>query len=138
MRFFVVLALACLIVPRAASAAQTPDPVLTIGLQAWIDNGVDAGLHTWYPDRPELALEMKEKLLPVIKDLGEVIDTEVVAIQPLSKRVTRYYIAVYFTRCPLWLRVERYASDKKAFYLPLKFSIDPDRILPGYLTEFQL
>lgn len=138
MRPFLLLLLSCCIAGLASSAraAQTPDPVLLEGLRAWDVNGLEAGLHVWYADRPTVGFEMKEKLLPVIKDLGEVIDTEVVAIQTISKRVTRYYVAVYFERCPLWLRVERYAGEKRTFYLPLRYSIDPDRILPGYLTEF--
>ena len=50
--------------------------------------------------------------------------------------MTRYYVAIYFTRCPLWLRVERYQNEDRAFYLPLRFSTNPDEVLPGYITEF--
>ena len=138
MRSLSLLFVACLILRIPASAAEVADPALVNGLNAWFQNGVEAGLRTWYSNRPELEFEMKEKLQLATQDLGTVIDTEVVAIQRISNRVTRYYVAVYFTHTPLWLRVERYASDKTAFYLPLKFSTDPDRILPGYLTEFQL
>lgn len=137
MRSIVLFVLTSLLVQVPAFAAQRPDPILLNGLQAWLDNGVDAGLRTLYSDRPALAFEMKEKLQPFIRELGDVIDTEVIAIQTVSKRVTRYYVAVYFTRAPLWLRIERYASEKTSFYFPLRFSTDPDRILPGYLTEFQ-
>ena len=137
MRSLAFVAFLLLLALPGTFAAQVPDKVLSHGLQAWQDNGVEAGLRTWYADRPALAYEMKEKLQPLIAELGEVIDTELIAIQPISKRVTRYYVAVYFTRAPLWLRVERYASEKQGFYLPLRFSTDPDRILPGYLTEFQ-
>jgi hypothetical protein len=138
MRSLSLLFVVCLILRISASAAEVADPALVNGLNAWSQNGVEAGLRTWYSNRPELEFEMKEKLLLATQDLGTVIDTEVVAIQRISTRVTRYYVAVYFTRTPLWLMVERYASDQTAFYLPLKFSTDPDRILPGYLTEFQL
>jgi hypothetical protein len=79
---------------------------------------------------------MRDKLFPVTRDLGDVIDSEVVNIQVISKRVTRYYVAVYYTRCPVWIRIERYSSRDKSFYLPLKFSLNPDDILPGYVTEF--
>lgn len=136
MRFPAVLAFALLTLVPLARAAQAPDPVLVEGLQASLTNGIDASLRTWYSDRPALALEMREKLLPAVRNLGSVIDTEIVAIQAVSKRVTRYYVAIYFTRCPLWLRVERYSNGEKAFYLPLRFSTNPDEILPGYLTEF--
>ena len=121
-----------------ASGAQSADPVLINGLNPWIQNGGESGLNPWYFNRPALAFEMKEKLQPAIRDLGTVIDSEVIAIQPLSRRVTRFYVAVYFTHTPLWLCIERYANEETAFYLPLKFSTDPDRILPGYITEFQL
>jgi hypothetical protein len=132
-----VLSLALLLVTVAAPAAVPgPDPTLAEGLRATTSNGLDAGLRTWYSNRLWLAQEMKEKLLPVTKHLGDIIDTEIVAVQPVSKRVTRYYVAIYFTRCPLWLRVERYASQDQAFYLPLRFSTNPDEILPGYITEF--
>jgi hypothetical protein len=137
MRSLLVLITIACFVAVPLRAAHTPDPVLLEGLRAGEANGVEAALRTWYSDRPALALEMAEKLRPVIRGLGEVIDTEIVAVQPVSKRVTRYYVAIYFTRCPLWLRVERYANHEKAFYLPLRFSTNPDEILPGYITEFQ-
>jgi hypothetical protein len=118
-------------------AAQTPDPVLAEGLQNFVSNGIEAGLRTWYSDRPELVPEMRELILKTTGNLGTIIDTEIVAVQPVSKRVTRYYVAIYFTRCPLWLRVERYQNGERAFYLPLRVSTNPDTILPGYITEFR-
>jgi hypothetical protein len=135
MRF--LLLVATFLVASVLRAAEAPDPVLLNGLKAYEANGPDAATIIWFADRPALAAEMKDQLFRATQNLGQVIDTEVVAIQPVSKRVTRYYVAVYFTRCPLWMRVERYASHDKAFYLPLRFSINPDEILPGYLTEFQ-
>ena len=138
MRTSITIALICWVLSSTGHAAESADPILTAGLQAWLTNGAEAGLKSWYSDSPDIAFEMKEKLLPIIKDLGRVIDTEVVAIQPISKRVTRYYVAVYFARSPLWIRVDRYAGDGKTSYLPMLFSVNPDRILPGYLTEFQL
>jgi hypothetical protein len=130
----VLLSLALFACP--ARAAQAPDPVLLEGLQSFVANGIDAGIRVWFPDRPELALEMKEAMLKATRGLGSIIDTELVAVQPVSKRVTRYYVAIYFNRCPLWLRVERYANQDRAFYLPLRMSTNPDDVLPGYITEF--
>ena len=138
MRSSLILTLVCSIFRCTAVAAQPVDPALIDGLNAWYENGVEAALRTWYSNRPELAFELKEKMVPGTKDLGSVIDSEVVAVQPISRRVTRYFVAVYFTRTPLWLCIDRYASDTTAFYLPLRFSTDPDRILPGYLTEYRL
>jgi hypothetical protein len=133
LRWLLILAL----IASRASSVESPDPVLVSGLQSFQLNGIQAGLNVWYSSQPEVAFAMKEKLIPLTQAMGNVIDTEVVAIQPLSRRVTRYYVAVYFTHGPVWLRLERYASDREAIYLPLKASLDPDRILPGYLTEFQ-
>lgn len=101
-----------------------------------MSNGVYAGLRVWFANRPAIGTEMYDRLGPVIRPLGNLIDHEIVAVQPISTRVTRYYVALYFTRCPLWLRVERYANDEQAFYLPLRFSTNPDEILPGYVTQF--
>jgi hypothetical protein len=123
-------------VTPAARAAKAPDPVLVNGLQTFVTNGIEAGLRVWYSDRPELGAEMREQLFKATRAMGAIIDTEIVAVQPVSKRVTRYYVAIYFSRCPLWLRVERYQNEDRAFYLPLRHSINPDEILPGYLTEF--
>lgn len=131
---FVFTVLLAFIIP--ARAAQAPDQILIDGLQACVTNGLEATLRTWYADRLPLATEMKDRLAPATRGLGEIIDTEVVAIQAVSKRVTRYYVAIYFSRCPLWLRVERYSNGEKAFYLPLRFSTNADEILPGYITEF--
>jgi hypothetical protein len=137
MRPLLSLLLSCFLFGSVGIAAQTPDPVLLNGLKAWLANGSDAGLHVWYADNPELSFTMKEKVRTVVRDMGSVFDTEVIAIQTISKRVTRYYVAVYYDSGPLWLRIERYLSDKQASYLPVRFSTDPDRILPGYITEFQ-
>ena len=137
MRSIFALVVSCFAFGTFSFAAQTPDPVLMNGLKAWIANGSDAGLHVWYADNPELSFSMKEKVRSVVRDMGAAFDTEVIAIQPVSKRVTRYYVAVYYDSGPLWIRIERYVSDKRASYLPVRFSSDPDRILPGYITEFQ-
>jgi hypothetical protein len=118
-------------------AAQAPDPTLTAGLSAWLANGPVAGIDTWYADRPALAGELKPQVLDATKNLGAILDTEVVAIQQISKRVTRYYVAVYYARSPLWLRVERYSNGERTFFFAPRYSTNPDTILPGYLTEFQ-
>ena len=137
MRSTLLLACVILVLAPALRATQTPDPVLTKGLQVYMTNGLEACLWVWYADRPKLAAEMKDKVSAVTKDFGEVIDTEIVAIQPISKRITRYYVGIYFARRPLWIRVERYTgSDNKSIFLPLKFSLEADDILPGYLIDF--
>ena len=138
MRILLLLPLLLSSLVTTVSAAQTPDPALIQALQTWVNNGAEAGLRNLYADRPELAFEMRDGIEPVIKGLGNVLDTEVVAIQTVSKRVVRYYVAVYYSRSPLWLRIERYTGERSSFFLPLRFSVDPDRILPGYITEFQL
>ena len=117
-------------------AAQAPDPVLIEGLQTFVTNGLEAGLRVWYSDRPAMGAEMLDLLLRATKNFGSIIDTEIVSVQPVSQRVKRTYVAIYFTRCPLWLRVERYQNGDRAFYLPLRFSTNPDEVLPGYITEF--
>jgi hypothetical protein len=137
MRLNLLLVLLALCFAPGLRAAQTPDPILVDGLQNFVTNGIDAGVRTWYSDRPALAAEMRDLLTRVTANLGNLIDSEIVAVQPVSKRVTRYYVALYFTRCPLWMRVERYQNAERAFYLPLRFSINPDEILPGYITEFR-
>jgi hypothetical protein len=137
MRTLTVFVIATLALLRpVAKAAQPTDPVLVNGLHTFVTNGIEAGLRVWYSDRPELGAEMREQLLKASSKLGAIIDTEIVAVQPVSKRVTRYYVAIYFNRCPLWLRVERYQNQDRAFYLPLRLSTNPDEILPGYITEF--
>ena len=136
MRAFASLLVLSAALTSALPAAQSPDPILVEGLQTFSTNGIEAGLRVWYSDRPELGAEMRELLFKSTRNLGSIIDTEIVAVQLVSKRVTRYYVAIYFTRCPLWLRVERYQNQDRAFYLPLRVSTNPDEILPGYITEF--
>lgn len=136
MRAFASLLVLSAALTSALPAAQSPDPILVEGLQTFATNGIEAGLRVWYSDRPELGAEMRELLFKSTRNLGSIIDTEIVAVQLVSKRVTRYYVAIYFTRCPLWLRVERYQNQDRAFYLPLRVSTNPDEILPGYITEF--
>ena len=80
--------------------------------------------------------ELNAKVSAETKNLGEIFDTEVVATQTLSKRVTRYYLVIYFTRRPLWIRIDRYAGRDRAYFLPFKYSLDSDAILPGVITDF--
>ncbi len=136
MRSLIASAILILLSAPALRAAQNLDPVLANGLQACVANGLQAGIYTWYADQPKLAAELDAKTAAVTKGLGSVIDTEVVAVQTVSKRVTRYYVAIYFLQRPLWVEIERYNSRDHLIYLPLKFSLDPDAILPGYLTDF--
>lgn len=134
-----LLALSCLVVACVipiTRAAQAPDSTLTAGLQTCVTNGIEAGVRQWYADRPELGSAMTSKVAAESAKLGAIIDSELVAAQPISKRVTRYYVALYFTRGPLWLRLDRYEGQEKSFYLPLKCSASSDDILPGYVTEF--
>lgn len=99
-------ALACLLLAFSTPmtrAASAPDATLTAGLQTCVTNGIEAGVRQWYADRPELGSAMTTKVAGEAAKLGAIIDSEVVAAQPISKRVTRYYVALYFTRGPLWL-----------------------------------
>lgn len=132
----VVLSLAAVIAVSPARAANTADPAIMLGLQTCMSNGVDNGVRAWYPDSPQLAAKMAAKVTGETANLGPIIDTEVVAIQAISKRVTRYYVALYFRRSPLWIKIDRYQSQEKSFLMPLKCSTDPDAILPGYVTQF--
>ena len=59
MRALLILVLSCAILRPLASGAETADPVLINGLNAWVQNGVESGLNTWYSNRPALAFEMK-------------------------------------------------------------------------------
>lgn len=120
----------------AAQAAQTPDSTLTLGIQTCIDNGLESGIRVWYSDQPKLGTEMLEKINSAAANLGALVDAELVTIQPVSKRVTRYYLALYFARSPLWVRIERYESRDKTYFFPLKCSTQSDDILPGYVTQF--
>jgi hypothetical protein len=120
----------------SARAATPPDATLVLGLQTCVSNGIDSGVRTWYADREELGSQMSAKVLNESAKLGTLVDYEVVATQMLSKRVTRYYVALYFARGPLWMRIERYDNREKALFLPLRCSTNADEILPGYITEF--
>jgi hypothetical protein len=135
-----LLASVALVLLPSLRPAQNVDPVLVNGLQVCATNGLQACLETWYaagrPGHPEMYVELTAKVCAETKNFGEVIDTEVVAIQQISKRITRYYVAIYFARRPLWIRVDRYASRDRAFYLPFKYSLEADDILPGSLTDF--
>lgn len=135
MRLFLLLGLLVLPFMSAAGAAELDDALLQDGLKAALPNGIEAAVRVWYADRPALVAELRERLQPVTRTLGTVIDTEIVAVQAVSKRVTRYYIAIYYTHCPVWLRIDRYANGEKTSFLPLRFSISPDDILPAYVTE---
>jgi hypothetical protein len=137
MKIRIALLSACLVLIPALRGAVAPDATLTGALNTFVSNGLEAGLRQLYSDRAGLAVEMRDEMAALTKNLGDIIDTEFVAAQPVSKRVTRFYIAIYYTRRPVWVRVERYENRDRSFYLPLKFSLSSDDILPGYITEFR-
>jgi hypothetical protein len=119
--------------------AQPVDPVLANGLQTCVTSGLSACFEIWYagrPGHPEMYVDLTTKVCGETKNLGEVFDTEVVAIQTISKRITRYYVAIYFTRRPLWIRIDRYALRDRSIFLPFKYSFEADEILPGTITDF--
>ena len=136
MRPSLVLASVLLALAPAVRGAPAADPVLTKGLQVCLTNGIEACVLNLYADRPKLAVEIRDKIVAYTKDLGNVIDTEVVTVQPITRRLTRFYVAIYFARRPLWLRGDRYTGSDQSFFLPLKYSAELDDILPGYITEF--
>lgn len=136
MRPVVLVALFVLLASPLARGAQSAEMILNDGLREFVTNGPEAGIRAWFSDRPELAAQMTKRVLSASSTLGSTIDSEVVATQRLSTRVTRVFVAIYFARSPLWIRLERYDNGEKSFFLPLKCSTDPDEILPGYITDF--
>ncbi len=128
--------LAVLLLAPAVRAVPVNEPVRAKTLQICQTSGLEAALLNLYADRPVLAADLKEKVAALTKGLGAVIDTEVIATHPIGKRLVRFYVAVYFVRRPLWLRIDRYAGRDDPVFLPPRYSLDPDEILPGYLTEF--
>lgn len=137
MRFLLLaITLFAFATPSPAKSPGSADPALLLGLQSCLNNGVEPGVRAWYPDQPELGAKMAAQVTSETAKLGPLIDAEVVSIQTISKRLTRYYVALYFTRSPLWVKIDRYESREKSFFMPLKCSTDPDNILPGYVTEF--
>ena len=121
-----------------AAESQAVDPVLLSGLKVAPVGGLEACFDVWYSNRlghPEIKAEVSAKILAETKNFGEVLDTEVVAIQSISKRITRYYVAVYFARRPVWIRIDRYTLRDRWFFLPFKYSLEADEILPGFITD---
>jgi hypothetical protein len=120
------------------TAAEPTDPLVAAGLQACTANGVAAAVRAWYAGEPEVGAAVETRLVNATRDLGPPLGTEIVSVQRVSQRVQRYFIAVYFRQRPLWLRLDRYHNGERVFLMPLKFSFDPDDILPAYVTEFRL
>lgn len=130
--FLLLLALG-LGLPSVRAAGST-DADLYAGLQAMTTNGVHAGLRLWYPDAPAAITRVEGKIEETTRDLGGVVGTEVVAVRTISGQVQRYYVAIYYERAPLWVRIDRYTVGPKTISLPLEFSLKPDEILPESLT----
>lgn len=137
--FIRILILIAALSGPALRAAPSADPVLTRGLQLAISSGLESCLETWYagpPGHPEIHPAFNARIVAETKSLGDIFDAEVLSVQSISKRVTRYYVAIYFARRPVWISIERYASRDQSFYLPLKYSMEADDILPAAMTEF--
>lgn len=135
MRLTLLFLALTLVSAPAVRAARNLDPVLAEGLHAYIANGPAACLAIWYTSDPHLAAVMGDRLTQATRHLGVAFDAEVVAEHTLSRRVTRYYVAVYFPRRPLWIRIDRYDGPDQAVYLPLKCSLNPDDILPACTAQ---
>lgn len=127
--FWLVLVFVTL-APAALTAVET-DTVLLSGLRACDVNDLRTCIRTWYAHDPKLNEQVQNQLEKVSAGLGDILGTEIVSARDLSKRVRRYYIAVYFDKHPLWLRVDRYNTNGVVqITLPLKYSLAAGEILP--------
>lgn len=88
--------------------SQPLEPALLKGLELCLTNGIETGVRAWYADRSEVGAEMSAKVERESAKVGGLIDTEVVATQVISRRVTRYFVALYHTQGTVWIRVDRY------------------------------
>lgn len=118
----------------SAVAMGSSDATLDAGLKACEVNGIRPCLRIWYPDHPDWVNRFDDGIRDKTRGLGDIIGTEVVTSQPLSSRVVRYYIVIYYEQAPLWLRIDRYTVGIKLRYLPLNFSLQPEDILPADLV----
>ncbi len=105
--------------------------VFRAGLAAFQANGPDALLQTWYgTDEQEKKDHLRNKLISMTKNLGNVVDTQVFAPKDLGRHIQRLYGVIYFRKRPLWVRAEFYSIDGQSGFISLEFSPSADDILP--------
>lgn len=132
--WFLFALIIALMAPAVATAAES-DAVIQTGLQACNVNDLRTCIRTWYAHDPVQADKLQLQLDNATKGLGDILSTEIVATRDLGKRVRRYYIALYFSKHPFWLRVDRYNTNGIVqITLPLKFSLVAGEILPREVT----
>jgi hypothetical protein len=110
--------------------AQTPEAKLTFAFSQLKGNGVATFAGTLYGIDADSAKLLADQLGPLVRESGDYFGYQVVTRTPLTKRVERLVIAIYYDKFPVYMRVDLYDTPSGRIYLPASVSRDAAAILP--------
>lgn len=126
--FTLVLVLLLAVVMRLN--AQTGEVDLNFAFSQMKANGLTPFAKLLYSGDQKNSQLLVDQLGPLVQPAGEFIGFELLSRRPLTKRVERLLIAIYFDNFPVYMRIDYYENTKGRICLPAKFSKDAAEILP--------
>ncbi len=77
------------------------------------------------------ARHLQSQLTPLVANAGDYIGYEVVSRKPLTSRIDRIVLAIYYQRCAVFMRIDSYQSASSRRFLSAFATDDADKVLPA-------
>lgn len=131
-----LLALTILAAVFAAGAhAQQTDSRLDFAFAQLKSNGPGPFARALFDPNPAAAHRLETQLTPLVANDGGFIGYEVLSRKPLTSRIDRIVVAIYYEKGPVFLRIDSYRSSEGRIFLPALVSDDADKVLPAETLE---
>ena len=129
MKTFTLIVILCLTF-ACRLGAQSGEVDLNFAFSQMKGNGLTPFAKMLYPGDQKNSQLLVDQLGPLVQSGGEFIGFELLSRRPLTKRVERLVIAIYFENFPVYMRIDYYENTKGRICLPAKFSKEAAEILP--------
>ncbi len=119
----------------ACGHAQQTDNRLDFAFAQLKSNGAGPFARALFVSNPTAAQQLETQLGPLVSNGGGYIGYDVLSRKPLTSRIDRYIVAIYYEKYPVFLRIDSYRSSEGRLFLPAIVSLDADKILPAETLE---
>lgn len=111
-------------------SAQMGEIDLNFAFSQMKSNGLMPFAKLLYAGDQKNSQQLVDQLGPLVQSAGDFNSFELLGRRPLTKRVERLVIAIYFDNFPVYMRIDFYENTKGRICLPAKFSREAADILP--------
>lgn len=115
--------------------AQQTDNRLDFAFAQLKSNGPGPFARALFDPNPGAARQLETQLSPLVANAGGYIGYEVLSHKPLTRRIDRNIVAIYYEKGPVFLRIDSYRSSDQRIFLPAFVSNDADKVLPAEMLE---